>query len=360
MNENELIDLLRRFEQGECTPDEQAQIEDWYNKASASSSAPFPELVEREKRIWGQVKPKRHFPFVKYAAAVIVLIGVSYAGYFVMQPSAAVVRDVQPGGNSAMLTLGDGKSVSLNSFNGKVNTNPQVSVSNNSGNGVITYQLANTKHADLSNEINTITTPRGGQYQLVLSDGTHVFLNSSSTLQFSVRFATKERKVTLVGEGYFEVAKDPKRPFIVNTKEQQLKVLGTHFNVSAYPNEITKSTLAEGSVELISSSLNKQLLKPNQQASLLSGSFQVKDVKAADEIAWKDGLFIFKRTPLDAALNKLSLWYNVEVDYSSIPDLTLDAVLSRTNTLTEQLEAISFSTGVKINLSEDGKLKVVK
>jgi ferric-dicitrate binding protein FerR (iron transport regulator) len=340
---------------------------------NASSPEGTPDYDQLEKEIWAAIAPapvKRRIPvYFRYAAAAITIIAVITSIFYYNSSqdrsdtyTKTIAKEIMPGGNSATLTLANGQKISLNSLNGNVAANPGVLISNNSGNGVITYQIAG-KATQQVDAVNTISTPRGGKYQMILSDGTRVVLNSSSTLQFLVSFSAADRKVNLItGEAYFEVAKDPKRPFLVTTKGQTIKVLGTHFNVTAYPDETIKTTLAEGSVELTSSSsLVKQLLKPDQQALLLSSNqgFKIVKVNAADEMAWKDGLFMFNQTPLASALRQICRWYNVDADYSHLPDAALEGEFSKSLTLSEMLRTIEYTSGVKIILTEEGRLKIL-
>ena len=375
IDEQDALQLLIKYRANECTAQEIAVVESYFIDKLKSASSPegMPDYDQLEKEIWVAISPapvKRRIPvYLRYAAAAIIIIAVITSIFYYNSSqdrsdtyTKTIAKEIMPGGNSATLTLANGQKISLNSLNGNVAANPGVLISNNSGNGVITYQLAGkaTQHADA---VNTISTPRGGQYQMILSDGTRVVLNSSSTLQFLVSFSAADRKVNLItGEAYFEVAKDPKRPFLVTTKGQTIKVLGTHFNVTAYPDETIKTTLAEGSVELTSSSsLVKQLLQPDQQALLLSGNqgFKIVKVNAADEMAWKDGLFMFNQTPLASALRQICRWYNVDADYSNLPDAALEGEFSKSLTLSEMLRTIEYTSGVKIILTEEGRLKIL-
>lgn len=377
MNEQEALELLKRYKANQCTAEERAIVDSHYLHELDRCSVPEGEVDYAAVRanILSAFQPPRvvrRIPvYIRYAAAIITIVGITSTYYYFSNQhkspkSTNIAKEILPGGNSATLTLGDGKEISLNSYKGKVATNPGMLVSNNPGNGVVTYTLTNSKtqgaihNESKPDEVNAITTPKGGQYQMVLSDGSLVFLNAASKLQFFVRFAAGERKVFLSGEAYFQVAKDPKRPFIVITEGQQLQVLGTHFNVSAYPNETIKTTLAEGSIQLTSSSsLQKELLKPDQQASLLStGIYQVKKVCAADATAWTEGLFVFSDVSFDDVLRQISRWYKVEADFSNLPDATLDAELSKSLTLSELLRSIELSSGVKIILTNEGRLKI--
>ena len=302
---------------------------------------------------------------LRYAAVLLVSLGVGYSLLLALRSTQNIKTQtaiiVKPGENKATLTLANGKTIILNAItNGKVATFPGGQITNNSSTGMITYIQSkrgrsnhNTKPLE---EMNTITTPNGGQYHVILSDGTHVYLNASSTLKFPSCFISNQRQVTLTGEGYFEVAKNQQQPFQVTTKGQQLTVTGTHFNVSAYNNEPVKTTLLEGGVNLLQPSTGrKQPLVPNQQAMLLSNGFEVKTVKAINEIAWKRGLFYFRQTPLKEALQQISRWYNVEVDYSNLPDVPLDAELTRDLTLNKIIQILDLNADLKFELTNQGR-----
>jgi len=363
MDEKQIEALLDKYHNGDTTPEESIIVESWFNSFAAgrpSKGMIADDHVLRDK-IWGKMgithKPTQFFPFVKYAAAaMIIMAGFSWL-YLSHQRSEEpqplvkqTVKDIQPGGNKAILTLANGKEISLNAQNGSVAAIPAqgMQISNNATSGIVTFKYNNSKteetnHAKhLTESLSIITIPRGGQYQLVLSDGTRVFLNAASKLTFPSRFTGSKRIVSLVGEAYFEVAKDAKHPFQVNVKDQQLTVLGTHFNVAAYPGETVKTTLAEGSVLLLQPSTGiSQPLKPDQQAVLLSNKgFAIQTVDPSLEIAWIDGMFIFNGTPLKDAMRQISRWYDLEVNYDSLPDKKVSATLFRTLTLNEVLKAI--------------------
>ena len=371
MTEKELKTLLDKYLIGECTADETTFVEGWYNRYAQDQSVDITHSELEEKRL--QIKDnlpipaqKRIFPhYIKYAAAAVVAIAtITCVFYFstihhnTLTKNNSIVT-IQPGGNNAILTLANGTKIDL-----KEDTRSQTLaageavITNDTNNGVVViHQVLSSKTAK-ENNLNkseqkdlTITTPRGGQYKLVLPDGSSVLLNASSSLQFPSRFAANQRRVTLKGEAYFEVTKNAKQPFVVATKGQELTVLGTKFNISAYPDETIKTTLSQGSVQLLNSiSLQKTRLKPEQQAVLTGTGFDLKEVNSANEMAWKRGLFIFRQTPLREALQQIERWYNVEVDYSNIPNVPLDAGLTRSLTLNRLIEILDENADLKFKL----------
>lgn len=375
MTEKEAEALLEKFRADQCTPEEIAIIESWHISEIDSNRVSL-EAIDYEatgKEIWAgveqQIFPVRRIPlFIRYAAAACIIGVLSTAIVFYLNKQNASVHNqklatqILPGKNTATLTLANGKKILLNHATGTVANTSGIQMINDTVTGQVTLHLSGKPASnvlmlnDEPAEANTIATPRSGQYRLVLEDGTRVVLNASSVLRFT-RFAAKERKVTLVqGEAYFDVSKDNKRPFFVNTSGQTIRVLGTHFSVSAYPKRPLKTTLAEGSIQLTSSSLQRTLLKPNQQATLLSNNgFQVIHVNAADELAWVDGYFLFNETPVAEVLDQLSRWYNVDADYHQLPNATIKAYLSRNQTLSELIKGLEGSNrGIKVTLTERG------
>ena len=263
--------------------------------------------------------------------------------------------DVRPGRDRALLTLPDGRRIDLDSAgNGQIATqgaavfsksNGALSISF-AGTRQITHQTGNEPdpaHPQAAGEA-FISTPRGGQYQLLLPDGSKVWLNSSSSLRFPTVFSGKQRSVELSGEGYFEIAKNAAMPFFVKVNDMQVRVLGTHFNTMAYPDEKTiNTTLLEGAVEVSSGDLSKRLV-PGQQAALNNAGHQLAvgqaDIQKA--VAWKNGLFEFDHTDLATIMRQLARWYDIEIVYQALPDKTpLGGSISKNLGLTEVLDLLA-------------------
>ncbi len=263
-------------------------------------------------------------------------------------------NDVAPGTNKAILTLDDGSEVVLdNSENGTLSKQGSTTIVKPS-NGQLLYETAQASNAKPM--YNTVKTPKGGQYQVVLSDGTKVWLNAASSLRFPLVFVGNERKVEMTGEVYFEVAKNPKKPFKVIADKQEVLVLGTHFNVMAYPNEkFIKTTLLEGSVKITKDN-RSMVLEPNQQAKVGfdNGVFRaVNDADIAEELAWKDGYFQFNNTSLETIMRQLERWYDVDVQYiGKIPDEHFTGRLPRNTNLSNVLKILSMS---QIQFKIEGK-----
>jgi transmembrane sensor len=223
-------------------------------------------------------------------------------------------NDIAPGGNKAVLTLGDGSTITLDSaHNGKLAIQGNTRVIK--GDGRLIYRPGRNG----SIVYNSVTTPRGGQYQLILADGSKVWLNSASSLRYPTAFTTTTRTVELSGEGYFEVAKNSKNPFIVKIKDVSVKVLGTHFDIMAYPDEAAlNTTLIEGAVT-VTNGAQTRTLAPGQQALVGPGnsaiSVQPADIDKA--IAWTTGFFKFDHSDLHSIMREISRWYDIEIAYET-------------------------------------------
>ena len=252
-------------------------------------------------------------------------------------------NDLPPGKNNATLTLADGNTIALDkAANGGlaqqgdmkvVKMNGQISYTNaeaggNAGGGIL---------------LNTIATARANQYQLVLSDGSKVWLNAASSIRFPAAFKGKERKVEVTGEVYFEIVKNPSMPFKVQVNGGEIEVLGTHFNVNAYPDEAgVRTTLLEGAVAVRKEG-RQQLLAPGQQAKFTqSGEISVlKNVDTGIETAWKDGYFWFNNSDIYSLMRQVSRWYDVEVNFEGkITEDGFTGKVSRSVTLSKLLHVL--------------------
>jgi len=249
-------------------------------------------------------------------------------------------KKVAPGSSKATLTLADGSEIQLDDSNkGNIAVQGGIKVIK-MDNGVLAYNGRNTNNADM---YNTIRTPRGGQYEVVLPDGTRAWLNSASSLRFPTSFSGAKREVTLTGQGYFEVAKSKEHPFIVHTPKTDINVLGTSFDVMAYEDEPeTNTTLIEGAVA-VGHAGAEQRLKPGEQAhlDLTSRSMSVRKPDVEEVIAWKNGKFQFGRSDIKAIMRQIARWYDVEIEYKGdLSGLRLSGVLSRKGDMTELLDAL--------------------
>ncbi len=300
----------------------------------------------------------RRVPYIRrgaiWRAAAAVLVGCLTVALFVLidrenkvfpdphEVAAATPVPVNmiPGGEKALLTLSNGETIVLDSTSEGLVTQQGVVEVVKLSDGQISYRINGSHSEPESLRYNTMSTPRGGQYCVTLADGTKVWLNAASSVTYPALFSGKERKVSITGEVYFEVAENKQKPFHVEVNGMEVVVLGTHFNVNAYENELTvKTTLLEGSVQVVTESAVQQL-KPGEQARLeKNGSLKVvNNINVEESVAWKNGFFSFADADIQTVMRQLERWFDIEVRYQgNAPsrrfqgeigrDLTLDQIL---------------------------------
>lgn len=390
MKNRDGFNLLRKYKEGRCSIEEKALVEAWYHELKEEGPDPSAEevkdardttwknLVDRRKKV------RRLTLTYRYAAVAAALVCAAFLVITVYTPADSVVDhpviadqvitpevvdDAVPGGNKAILTLADGSEVILDDVqNGDVAHIDKTDILKTED-GLIVYETSNSAVGDAAAEgttalFNTITTPRGGQYRVILPDGTKVWLNSDSSLKYPVSFQGGIRSVELTGEAYFEVnrhlASDTYVPFVVHTRMQSVQVLGTRFNVNAYEDEPTvNTTLVEGRVRVvrgagkISQNVEGLLLTPNHQALLSARRIEVREVDAEEMIAWKNGYFSFKHADIKVVMRQLSRWYDVEVVYEGqVPAGLFSGKVYRNINLSAVLEILAFS---RVNFRIEGK-----
>lgn len=276
--------------------------------------------------------------------------------------------DVLPGGDKAMLELADGSVVILGEANnGSLQEQGGVKIVKQDGR--LIYNVAQGNPTDKIS-YNKISTPKGGQYQVILPDGSKVWLNAESTLRFPTMFTGNERQVELIGEAYFEVAKletsypsggtGKMMPFKVQINEVNIEVIGTHFNVMAYSNEKSvNTTLLEGSVRVSDLTSNdSQLLKPGQQAKV-NGGIKIINVDTDEVVAWKNGFFHFNGADIQTVMGQIERWYDVEVEYENeITSKHFTGIISRGINASKVLDMLELTGGVKFEIK--GKKIMVK
>lgn len=297
-------------------------------------------------------KRKKYFNLINFAASFTVIAITGIVIYFFSAKGLSNPESVTPGGNYATLILSDGKEIDLKTNNDGLVANLGGTKIYKSADGKLFY-TANTEDS-LSQKTNTIVTPRGGQYRITLADGTVVMLNSGSSLTFPVGFHGANRTVKLTGEAYFEVTKNPSKPFIVYTKSISTRVLGTKFNISCYEDDAeTKATLLEGKIQVSQVNTEKSaVLKPGEQAVIAQNQFKIDDVNAEDFAAWKDGIFLFSNADLKLIMHHLSRWYNIDIDYNSLPEKRLYIKINKNVNLSEVLRMMSVTSNLKFKLAE--------
>jgi len=381
MNANHFSDLLQRYRLGTCSEEEKEWVEGWYHERRNDTYNPL--TIEEEEivgeRIYSNVQEvlssvtaERIIPIwrkkkVWWVAAGTMML-MATAGYFlfshknpvpkIVQTPIPQTRPVTPGGNKALLTLGDGSVIVLDSAaNGALSQQGKTIVLKKQD-GELIYQSQHNGNQEAV-AWNTISTPRGGQYQVVLPDGTKVWLNAVSTLRFPAGFTGNERVVQLTGEAYFEVAevqmpgtgkKMPFKVFInpspVANEGNRVEVLGTHFNIKAYSDEATiNTTLLEGAVSMVSPKV-RSFLKPGQQAQVSKdGQMYVDEHADVEEaVAWKNGRFVFNEANVQAVMRELARWYDVEIVYAGkVPAEKFEGEIPRNSNITEVFKILELS-----------------
>ena len=293
---------------------------------------------------------------IAVAASVFLMIGLGTLIFFQKSNLAPTVvaskeiNDKKPGKTGAILTLSNGSVIVLDDVRNGLLANQQNTAIIKKNDGIV-Y----TADSNAQTVYNTMTTPRARQYNLQLSDGTKVWLNASSSITFPTSFSGKERKVSITGEVYFEVAKDKSRPFMVSVNDMQVNVLGTHFNVNAYEDEKSvNTTLFEGSV-LIRKKNVSVLLKPGQQAEKQkSGTIVINNNVNLDQIiGWKNGTFFFENASLEMVLRQLSRWYDIDIVFEKgIKPRIFEGEIQRNLQLSQVLKILENSG---IHLKIEGK-----
>ncbi|RDC55918.1 FecR family protein [Pedobacter chinensis] len=295
------------------------------------------------------------WPKIAIAASILAMISVGTYYFlsqdaFKKQQSITYQNDIAPGKPGATLTLADGRKILIkDALTGNIAEESGVKIYKNKS-GQIIYEIVNQNLA--STGVNTLSTMRGEQMQVILPDGTLVFLNAESSLQYPTSFIKQpERKVFLTGEGYFEVAKDKFHPFIVKTEQQDVEVLGTHFNINSYTNESNvKTTLLEGSVK-VSSDQQTKILSPGNQAINTNGNINLGKVDTELAVAWTNNNFVFDVLNIKEIMRMLERWYNVEVIYTDgIPEGTFWGSVSRFDNISQVLISLEATGNVHFEI----------
>ncbi|MBS1915543.1 MAG: FecR domain-containing protein [Bacteroidetes bacterium] len=374
------IQAIENYLSGIANDQEKELVNQWYFSFN-DQAVEVPEAEEelREKirvRMYERLKGELFMPAPAFdhrpqkywllAAAIFTGILLFSGAYLFFSKNTSVkpqvsntrpvtTTDVAPGTDKATLTLADGSVIKLDKLpNGTIAQQGATKVLQVKS-GQLSYQ-STAKDADVVN-FNTIATPRGGQYEIMLSDGSKVWLNAASSLRFPTRFSGKERNVELNGEAYFEIAKNAAMPFHVKTSAMQVEVLGTHFNVNAYNDEnATTTTLLEGSVK-VSSPKSEVTLHPGQQAALNGTNTLVavkNDVDVDQVVAWKNGMFEFASNDIETIMRQLSRWYDVQTKYEGKkPEGHFSGTIGRNLPLSKVLQILEQSdVHFKINGNE--------
>ena len=371
--------LIARYLSDEIGEEEQAELTRWRDE-SPENERLFQEICKEEnikqnmqKRQtfhaedgWEGVQRKiqrhrfRHriLNICKYAAIFIFPVVIATVAIYMSgnepQPLSQVAKQIVPGGKKAVLILDNGEAIDLKSTSGvelKEKDGTVIQVDST----VLNYQQAPARTSEKL-AYNKVNVPRGGEYQLMLSDGSKVQLNSMSSIRFPVQFAQDCRLVELEGEAYFEVSKTG-QPFIVQTKGMKIEVLGTTFNISAYANEEYQTTLVSGSVKVQTENGSNRILKPSEQACITPGSNQinVRNVDTAFYTSWIHGKINFKDQRLDDIMKTLARWYDMDVVYENeaTKELRFGCYVNRYNEITPLVKLLE-QTG-RVTVTVEGK-----
>lgn len=386
--------LIQKYINGTCTEEEREILLKWY-RSPQNETVEWPATPEMEEtavyqRIFSKVEaeinlqspaihqlhpdpnslePKKSlFNWQKIAVAAALILTSSIAIYFYQQhantaPTEQLTfkNEVKPGGDKAILKLADGTEVELDGAKNDLLAQRKDINFNNTKDGQLAYNKQNSSDIQQTEALkyNTVSTPRGGQYRIILPDGTKVWLNAASSIRFPTNFLPGERKVSISGEVYFEVAKNKHQPFRVISDTQILEVLGTKFNISAYPDQPQiNTTLAEGSVKLGRIQTHTyQLLKPGEQAQMKTKDQSPAKISSADleeVLAWKNDAFVFNNTPTDEVMKQMQRWYNVELEYKGpVPNLSFTGVIPRDSNLSTFLKVLEGTGGVKFGIEQN-------
>jgi transmembrane sensor len=309
---------------------------------------------------------KKSYRWLAAAAAVIIVCAV--AVLFSRPGSddtnlAMSAKEIVPGKSGATLTLADGRKIRLADVaKGELAQESGMEIVK-MADGKIIYNVKG--EVDAVGKTNTLATARGETYEVCLPDGSLVWLNAASSLTYSATLNERgARRVRLEGEAYFQITKDKSHPFVVETKSQQIQVLGTHFNVNAYPEERdVRTTLLEGSVRVTISEGSQQskVLVPGQQARVDGGELNVLSVNTAEVTAWKNGFFEFKRVPLNVIMRDLSRWYDIDIEYAdnASREVVMSGYVARSRNISVILERMQATGGVHFRI-EGKKVFVYK
>jgi ferric-dicitrate binding protein FerR (iron transport regulator) len=402
---DQLLDLFRRYASGDCSRQELLQLFEAIRDAQqdevilqslqslwqqVSPDDPLPAL-DREKIFHDiisgvpkdakRMTPVRRLVRMRVAAAILLLVmagGIGYSllrqpGHSPRQTAGSAIRpgnDVAPGGNKAVLILSNGSQIELDSARSGEQLGQEGARVTKQGSDRLVYagdgDGGQKGTAGLAVQYNTVRTPRGGQYQVVLVDGTKVWLNAASSLKFPVSFTGGDRVVELTGEAYFEVAHD-KMPFKVRMGNgREVQVLGTHFNVNAYDDEaVIRTTLLEGSVRFVADGSGK-VLKPGQQAVVSNGASApgsgasievISDADVEGAVAWKNGYFQFNGADTKTVMRQLSRWYDINVKYEGpVPERSFGGGIQRNLHLSAVLRVLEESN---VHFRIEGNILVV-
>lgn len=372
-NKKEFLRLVDAYLAGKASAKQSATVEQYFDLFSTEPDIldtldrkAIREIHDRLKSgIDSRIESKERSRFVlnwKYTSVAAAILFIASIGIYFYRSDqgqlkpfskkTTMLSDIAPGSNKAILTLANGSKVSLTDAKvGEIASQFGASI-HKTKDGDLVYTSPGSGLKELA--YNSVETPRGGQYQLTLPDGTKVWLNAASSLRYPIAFTGHERQVELTGEGYFEVAKNKAKPFKVYTDRQIVEVLGTHFDINAYSDESsTRTSLVEGSVSVSNlRSGDKIKIRPGQQ-SIVSSNIIIKNIDVDEAVAWKNGYFMFDEEPLGSILRKVSRWYDVDIEYQNADlgrKLYFSGTLSRYSNVSKVLKKLELTESVHFKI----------
>ncbi|SEO17963.1 FecR family protein [bacterium A37T11] len=361
---------------GQLTASEEAELEQWLQESDenrllydelATGAHKEGYLAQLKKiddqSVFEEIRHRHHTHpkrlainwYKGIAAAALLLTSVAVLLYFSerKQATAPITGLIKPGGNRATLTLADGRTIHLDSASVGLLANQTGLKITKAADGQLIYEVAEEIKPTAGVLFNTITTPMGGQYQVILPDKSKVWLNAASSIRYPVPFNQAERTIQLDGEAYFEINQAEKNPFNVMAAGQLVRVLGTNFQISAYRGENIVTTLVQGSVQVVAGKASPILLEPGQQSLWSDGSpIRISKADTALALAWKSGKFVFDRQTVPEVMRQLARWYNLDIAYKGkLDDLILSGSVDRDADFSEVLHVIEFTQPVKFNIN---------
>lgn len=378
-------EIISRYILGELTDAEKVQLEQWMETSSRNKrlfdrlveektvadkvqayaridrKGALRDLLQRKRQLKERVRRRRFMRVFGYAATILLPLVVLLYFYYrpggEMQttlPRPEVRAEIPAGKSKAILQLADGNEVELSSETSRrIVEREGITIKQDSG--IIKYKVdgSTMRHKE---QFNTIRVPKGGEFTLMLSDGTRVWLNAESRLRFPEEFVGTQRKVFLEGEAYFDVSHDAEKRFIVQTKEAEVRVYGTEFNVSAYEDEAsTVATLVKGSISMKVRGVDERIrLKPGEQACLTGGELTKHEVDTENYTAWMKGRLIFNSVRLEDMLRRLARWYNVEIVFSeeALKDVTFTGEVKKYEDFTDILDVIEATRTARFQVKD--------
>ena len=373
-----IANLIARYLSEEITPEETIKLTAWREESTAheilfkkicdeenqkqhfrknTAFNPSSGWKEVEKRIKRNNNRSRYIKIVSYAAIILlpvlfVSISMKFTSPVSLSDKQFIAQSILPGESQAILTLEDGQTIHINketeSLLEKIG-GAQVHMDST----MLNYQVTSKTAPKNKPVYNKVETPRGGEYALLLSDGTKVHLNAMTSLRFPVTFDNGPRKVELEGEAYFDVVKDETRPFIVQTHLGEVTVLGTAFNINAYTDASVYTTLVHGKVQFSSSSIGTIILSPGEQAVVSANGSEKRMVDLDEYVGWVDGRYVFNNRPLGEIMQTFERWYDIQVYYETphLRDITYSGNLKRYGTINSFLDALELTGDLTYKIS---------